>query len=351
MNAHALADRPVPLRPDRDAIHASAMRSLSRAALAIAMGHLERGVSVDRIAKNSWPNDREVPLLLKAASPPLTLSDALTYNVIAKAFLTNLVPVSAAAAVLARGIQVSLAGVPAVSFPGMTFPAIGWIGEGAPFPVLQGTSAAGVQLAPAKIGCITSLTGEMIRSSNAEAIVQTAMLNAAAASLDGFLFDSNAAVAELRPAGLLHAITPITATTGGGVAAMAGDLKALAGALAPVAGNGEIVLIAAAGQAVMLGLQPRMPVTVLTSAAVPPGTVIGLVPNALVASVETPDISASRDAISHMDTAPLPIVAGATASPVYSMFQMDSVSLRLRWPVSWVLRDPRGIAVITGATW
>jgi hypothetical protein len=36
---------------------------------------------------------------------------------------------------------------------------------------------------------------------------------------------------------------------------------------------------------------------------------------------------------------------------IRSYFQTDSVGLKLRWPISWALRDPRGVAFLTGANW
>lgn len=43
--------------------------------------------------------------------------------------------------------------------------------------------------------------------------------------------------------------------------------------------------------------------------------------------------------------------AGGMMTPVYSTFQTDSVSLKLRWPVSWALRDARGISWMQNVTW
>jgi hypothetical protein len=39
------------------------------------------------------------------------------------------------------------------------------------------------------------------------------------------------------------------------------------------------------------------------------------------------------------------------ASPLRSYFQTDSVGLRLKWPLSWAVRDSRGVAYLTGANW
>jgi hypothetical protein len=54
----------------------------------------------------------------------------------------------------------------------------------------------------------------------------------------------------------------------------------------------------------------------------------------------TPQIDASRDAVVHMeDSAPATNIGlDVMATPLRSMFQTDSVSLRLRWRISWALR-------------
>jgi len=52
-------------------------------------------------------------------------------------FLPSLVPVSAAAAVLSRTIELSLVGVSSASCPAVSLPTAGWVGEGSAIPVLQ----------------------------------------------------------------------------------------------------------------------------------------------------------------------------------------------------------------------
>jgi hypothetical protein len=44
-------------------------------------------------------------------------------------------------------------------------------------------------------------------------------------------------------------------------------------------------------------------------------------------------------------------IGGVIASPLSSMFQTDSASLRMTWPLSWTLRDSRGVAWLSGANW
>jgi hypothetical protein len=96
----------------------------------------------------------------------------------------------------------------------------------------------------------------MLRSPSAESLIRQVLLDATGPALDRVLFSTAAAVPNERPAGLLHNVTPITGTAGGGLNALVGDLKAMAVALAAVAGNSQVVLVAAAEQAVSLALLP-----------------------------------------------------------------------------------------------
>jgi hypothetical protein len=105
---------------------------------------------------------------------------------------------------------------------------------------------------------------------------------------------------------------------------------------------------------VVRSMSQSEPFTILVSASLPAGCVVAIAVNALVASVELPMIDASQQAIVHEETVPAAIVdigSGVMAHPVRSSFQTDSVVLRLRWPITWALRSPAGVAVVEGATW
>lgn len=51
----------------------------------------------------------------------------------------------------------------------------------------------------------------------------------------------------------------------------------------------------------------------------------------------------------HEETSPAVDIGGITVTPLRSFFQSDTVGLRLRWLLSWALRDARGIAWVQGA--
>jgi hypothetical protein len=102
----------------------------------------------------------------------------------------------------------------------------------------------------------------------------------------------------------------------------------------------------------------RLPSTVewpvLTSNSLGSKTVIGVAAATVVSAVEgVPQIEANKNAELHYDTVPGEIVdiAGVRASPVGSLYQTDTVGLKLRWPISWALRDVRGIAWLQNVNW
>ena len=188
--------------------------------------------------------------------------------------------------------------------------------------------------------------------------------------LNSVLLDTNPATA-VRPAGLFNGITPITATTGGGFNALVGDVKAITAAIlaltqghirSPVFLMNPTQINSIKLTANALGQFPfREEITagnllgypVIDSGTVPSATV-GMVDAADFVSVggEAPRFEISDQATLHMDdTTPLPIVDGGTpAAPVRSLFQTDSLGLRMLWPLNWVMRRPVA-AIITGVTW
>jgi hypothetical protein len=68
---------------------------------------------------------------------------------------------------------------------------------------------------------------------------------------------------------------------------------------------------------------------------------------AFLSAVEGPPrIDATGEAVVHEESA-LPAVdisGGVMAAPLRSLYQSDTVGLKLIWRVSWALRDSRGVA-------
>jgi hypothetical protein len=338
-------DLPIPLRPDRNAVHRAAVNSIFRAC--VVAGKQALG---DQGARSGDP---DAQLILKAARSPLSLNDAPALLTVGVSFLASLTPLSAGAALLGRGISLTFGNEAAIALPTMGSGEADFVGEGKPIPVKRFDTSVPALLEPYKLAALATLTGEMLRSTNAEAMIRTALSEAAAAGLDKALFSNAAAVADERPPGLLNGITPLTAA-GAGADAMVSDLSKLASAVAPLSGNGGIALIASPAQAVAMALRStrELPWSVFTSASLAPGTVIAVATPTLVSAVSAPAVDASVQTLIHEETVPLPINAtGVPATPVRSVFQTDATSIRLRQQISWALRDADGVAYMTGVNW
>ncbi len=339
------------------ALRQAAVKSLIRAVLAHARAAKDKSqiAQPEELLAQSWPDDYLAHVLVRSAVSPPTLSSVT--NILAQvvpAFIEALRPLSAAADLISMALNLTWDRAAQLWVPTMTIPLGGFVGAGLPFPAQQGVTTLGAVLDPYKIGLLITLTSEMIRYSAAEAVVREVLLANSGGTLDSLLFDSNPAVPELRPAGLLHGVTPLTAATGGGDDAMTADLQSLIGSVAPVSGNADVVFVCAAQQALAIALRAgfHFDYDVLSSAQLAPGTVIAIVPRALAVAADIPAIEASAQAVLTPDTAGLPIVNGGAPAPqVVSLFQTDSIGLRLRWPISWMLRDSRALAVVTNTTW
>ncbi|QIG97764.1 phage major capsid protein [Bradyrhizobium sp. 6(2017)] len=251
-----------------------------------------------------------------------------------------------------------------------------FVGEGLPIPVRQGLFTSQV-LTPKKMAVITTWTREISEHSvpAIEGLLRNAIQEDTAISLDSVLIDSNPAT-TIRPAGILNGITPLTPTAGGGFNALVGDIKQISGQLLTATkGNvrtpvwlmnpqqvNSAGLVAAPGAGafpfrdeISNGRLSGWPI--IGSGTVPLGTVIAMdAADYVSVGGDAPRFELSDQATLHMeDTAPLDIVSGAApgtpANPVKSMFQTDSIALRLILPINWTIRRPGVVSVVNGVTW
>jgi len=251
-----------------------------------------------------------------------------------------------------------------------------FVGEGQPIPVRQGAFTSQT-LTPKKMAVITTWTREIDEHSvpAIEGLLRNAIGEDTAISLDSVLLDSGAATL-VRPAGILNGVVGLTPTAGGGFAAAVGDIKQLTGAL--ITGTlGNVrnpVWIMNPQQLNSLGLiaMPGMGVFpfrqeiaagnlggwgIIDSGTVPLGTVIAMDAADFVSvNGDGPRFEISDQATLHLeDTTPADIgtvgTPGVVAAPVKSMFQTDSLALRLILPVNWTIRRPGTVAYVAGVTW
>lgn len=251
-----------------------------------------------------------------------------------------------------------------------------FVGEGNPIPVRQGAFTSQT-LTPKKMAVISTWTREMGDHSTPaiEGLIREAIQEDTTVAMDSVLIDANPATV-IRPAGLLNGVAALTATAGGGFTAIVGDLKQLIGALtANLYGNlrtpvwlanptdmlsASLIVGPNSGQfpfkeEINAGSLNNIPI--IDSSTVPAKTLI-LVDAADFVTVggEGPRFDVSDQATLHEeDTTPAALVGagspGVVAAPQRSLFQTDSIALRMILPVNWVQRRPGTLAWIQNATW
>jgi hypothetical protein len=349
---------PEDLRRDPEAARERDVASLVRGVLAIGRSALDTSIRPGDHARR-WADDRNLDLVLRAAVSPTSVGNSPALSQIAVAFLETLTPLSAGADLLRRGIGLNFAGAAQISVPGIAVPNTDFIGEGMAFPVTTAPTSVGATVHPCKLGIITTLTGELMRSSNAETLLRQVLIESCGPAIDRVLFSASAAGTD-RPPGLLNGVAALAPSTGGTGNAkseiLVDDIQKLATALGPVLGNGDIILVGSpdAAAALKMRLPSSVAWPVLTSASLAAQTVIAVAAAAVVSAVEgTPQIDASIHAELHRESVPGEIVdiGGVTARPVGSIYQTDQIALRMRWPISWALRSPAGLAWMQNVNW
>ena len=319
-----------------------------------------RRITPAEIAAEYWPHDKIVQqIFTRAATTPAMTGVAGWAAELAQLrvndALAALGAASAGAQMLKSGLVLDMDGVGSISAPGFVAAAgnAGFVAEGLPIPVRQLASAAAL-LQPHKIGAIGVLTQEMADSSNAERLIGDVLARSAGLALDAALFDSTAA-STTRPAGLRNGIAAQTASSATDLfEAFFEDVATLLNAVSAVGGNGPFAMIASPGRAAQMrmrfiGEDPAITVYGSTAAG---NDLIAVATPALVAALSSePDVETANAGELHMSDTPGPIVnGGAPAAPARSLWQTNSIAVKVRWPVTWALRDSRAVAWVT-PTW
>lgn len=358
---------------------------LIRSAVCQLMGHVERRSAYD-VMIGRYGEDETVKAMLdvvtKAATAPATTTTtgwaAELVQTSILDFMESLMPASIYPSLRERGGKFTFGRNGIVSIPSRntgTSLAGSFVAQGAPIPVRQGAFTS-TTLTPKKMAVITTFTREIAEHStpSIEAILRDAIRDDTAQAIDTILLD-NTAASTTRPAGLRNGVTVTTATTGGGFAALVGDLKALVGALI-TSSSGNLrspVFIMNPVQALAISLTQNAGgdftfaagmergmlngYPVIQSANVTAGTVF-LVDAAdfFTATGDEPRFDVSDQATLHMeDTTPAQIGTAGTpnvvAAPVRSMFQTDSIALRMILDMNWSMRRTGSVAFAQSVTW
>jgi hypothetical protein len=338
------------LRPDYS--DAAVRRPIVRAITAVAMCADRQRKPLDMV-KAAWPDDPQVPRIVKAAFPPLDTSMFPAAQSIV--VIPALAPSSASSRLLSAGMTVSLVGIQEVKLPYIGAPgrprAI-FIGEGQPAPVVRMNLSDAVVGPCRKIVLIVALSRELLDASpaTAETIISSALATSAEQAIDSLLFSTTAATPD-APAGLLAGLTPIVATACGGMNAIATDLGNLAAAFGAAGlATDDMVIVTTPELATKLKVQlsPKFTNTVLSSGSIAAGTVVGVLPGGLISAYQDGVAfeSSIQAAYHEEDTTPQPLMA----SPARSLYQTDAISIRVRARAAWATMTG-AVQYLTGATW
>jgi HK97 family phage major capsid protein len=248
-----------------------------------------------------------------------------------------------------------------------------FVAEGAPIPVRQAQTAA-VTIGLKKMAVIVSYSREIGEHSipAIEGLLRTFISEDTEVAVDTVLVDANPSTA-VRPAGLRNGVTGLTATAGGGFAALVGDIKQMISVLAAANALRNPVWIMHPTQATSISLTATangvfpfkqeidgkmlQGYPTIISSTVPLATLILLDAADFVSvSGDEPRFEVSDQATLHFeDTAPQQIGTVGTpnvvAAPVRNMFQTDSLALRMILPMNWIMRRVGVTTWVSGVTW
>jgi HK97 family phage major capsid protein/HK97 family phage prohead protease len=321
-------------------------------------------------------------VVTRAASAPATTTTSgwasQLVETSVQGFMELLMPSSVYPGLAARGLRLNFGRAGVISIPTRSAtPTIAgsFVAEGAPIPVRQGAFSSQT-FTPKKMAVISTFTREIAEHSTPaiEGLIRNAIQEDTSVAIDTVLLD-NTAASTTRPAGLRNGVSTLTATAGGGFAALVGDLKQFVAALI-TASNGNLrqpvwimndiqALSIATTQnaggdfpfATEINNQRFQGYPVILSSTVTAGMVL-LVDAADFVVIEggAPRFDVSDQATLHMeDTTPLAIGTTGTptvvAAPVRSLYQTDSMALRMIYDLNWGMRRTGVVAWTTGVTW
>jgi hypothetical protein len=327
-----------------------------RAAAAHLRAYVEKSTPLN--AARAMFNDPVTDLILRSAISAADMTSSGWAQQLAGVAIydtiQSITSISAAAALIDRGLKLSMDRVAEMRVPGRVLNAAAaglWTAEETAAPARQLSFSNAAILRPRKLSVLIVVSREMAASSNIEAVVRQTLGEAAGLALDAQMFSTTAGDAA-KPAGLFVGITGQTPTAGGGSTAMEGDIKNLFTALAAAGGGKTAVIVAAVPQATALKMTvgPQFDVPIIASSGMAAGTVAVVESASFVSGFSsTPEFRVSDQAIYHAeDTAPIDVVAGV---PTRSLFQTDALGLKMDLFAAYGLRAAGHVQFVSPTSW
>lgn len=292
-------------------------------------------------------------------------------------FFGLLLPVSVYAQLSALGGRFTFGPNGILSLPTRSStPTVGgaFVGQGAPIPVKQGAFTA-ITMVPKKVGVISTFTREIAEHStpSIEMLVRDAITEDTAIAIDSVLLDNNVATA-IRPQGLQNAATTQTADAAGTTALdkLIADIKTMTNALfsvtngnvrtpvwimnPAVANNISLMTVASIGnmpfrEEIGQGRLAGYPIIKSTNSAVDTWWLVDAA-DFISAAGDVPRFDVSDQAVLHMeDTTPLDVTTAAVGTSVKSLWQTDSIGVRMLMDLNWALRRTGMVQYMTAHGW
>lgn len=367
--------RTVPAQPRKPLGHQEkdGMDLLVKALVVRGVAHFG-GMSIEKALEARYPGHEAVGIVAKADQVIGTTTGSHWADDLMQTaysgFLQALMPYSVFPALLARGLSLQFDRWGTLKLPGRTAGTAGggFRAEGSPIRVGKITTFS-ADLVPKNMGVIVPFTKELAKRSTPaiEGIVRQAILEDTAKVLDPVLLDATA-VSTARPAGLLNGVSAVaTGFAGGDYQAVREDIKALLAPFVTADGVDNIVVIMNPTQGLNLSLMEgpegdpnwlnriKERITFIESTNATAGRLIALRASDFAGAGGDPEFDISEQATIHMeDTTPLEIVSGTgptTADPVRSLWQTNSIGVRMMMDVSWVMRRTGMVQWINGTSW
>lgn len=366
----------------------------------------DRRTPEDALAEQMFPGEKATMAIVKSASRVADTTTAgwaqeLVRQELRGMVMGDLAPISVAAALAAAGTYINFGGARAITMPSMsnntTNLAGAFVGENGVIPVKEGVVSS-LRIEAFKMGVITTMTKELERSSDPDAVelLRRMMMQDTANALDTAVIDTSAAVAGVRPKGILNGVTIGSGTAGGGVAAISADLKTLLGAFITANVGAKPVLVMNTATKLSLTMTTNALGEFLYADEVARGTLHGIpiiasnrvTANRVIlvdaayfaAAFDTPEIDVSEQASLTMananGTAPTQADNGSgvvgTAEQIVadggakilgasgtaftgitgvSLFQQYALGIRLVMPVGWGMTYAGTVAALNSVTW
>lgn len=243
-----------------------------------------------------------------------------------------------------------------------------WVGQSKSIPVSK-ADFMDVNLTPLKVAALAVVSKELLRDSSpsAELLVRDALVNASAQRVDQTFLSASAASAGVSPAGILNGVTAGT-TAGPDIEGVIADVKALYAGFIAANNASDLHFVTTQTLGKALGLiQNVMGNFAFPGLGANGGTLLGdpLVAGGNVGAGDFillrpsdiykigdrgVEVSLSTEAAIQMDDAP----NGASDTPtantsVVSMFQTDSVAIKVVRPLNFAKRRASAVAYIGNA--